>query len=254
MDSELTVEVQPLTPEQKSIAPAWHTILLLVVLLAFSLGNAQVTHHASTTRGRITGYLLTMGWEYILLAYVVWGAWLRKISLRELVGGRWNTFEDFLVDVMLAAGFLVAWLFAVGGVVLALKQLHLMDFSTAAQAKQMEDVKRQLGFLAPRTNVEMWIFFALSATAGLCEEVIFRGYLQKQFTAWTRNVWTGIVLSGIIFGLGHGYEGVRRMIMIAFFGMAFGLLAHIRKSLRPGMIAHGSWDAIAGLIMRVLMK
>ncbi|HEX8926073.1 MAG TPA: type II CAAX endopeptidase family protein [Terriglobales bacterium] len=254
MDSELTVAQQPLTPERKGIAPAWHTILLLVVLIAFSLGNASATHHATTSKGRIAGYLLTMAWEYVLLGYVVWGAWLRKVSFRELVGGRWSKMEDFLVDVMFAAGFLVAWLFLVGSVVLALKGLHLMDFSPGAQAHQLEDAKRQIGFLAPRTNIEMWIFLALSATAGLCEEVVFRGYLQRQFSAWTSNVWIGIVLSGIVFGAGHGYEGVRRMIMIAFFGMAFGILAHVRKSLRPGMIAHGSWDALAGLLMRVLMK
>jgi len=254
MDTELTVDSQPLTPERKGIAPAWHTVLLLLVLIVFSWGNAQATHHAMTSRGRIAGYLLTMGWEYILLAYVVWGARLRKISFRDLVGGRWDTFEDFLTDVMLAAGFLVAWLLLVGAVAYALKFLHVVDFSPAAQTRQLEDAKRQIGFLAPQTNVETWIFMALSATAGLCEEVVFRGYLQKQFIAWTRSVWVGIVLAGIAFGAGHGYEGLHRMIMISFFGMAFGILAHARKSLRPGMIAHGSWDAIAGLVMRVVMK
>ncbi|HVP64522.1 MAG TPA: type II CAAX endopeptidase family protein [candidate division Zixibacteria bacterium] len=254
MDSELTVAEQPLTPERRGIAPAWHTILLLVVLIAFSFGNAQATHHAATSKGRIAGYLLTLGWEYVLLAYVVWGAWLRKISFRELVGGRWKNIEEFLIDVMLAAGFLVAWLFVVGSVAVALKHFHFIDFSPAGQAREMEQVKRQIGFLAPRTNLEMCIFFALSASAGLCEEVVFRGYLQRQFGAWTRNAWMGIVLSGIVFGAGHGYEGVRRMIIIAFFGMAFGILAHVRKSLRPGMIAHGTWDAMAGLIMRVFMK
>jgi membrane protease YdiL (CAAX protease family) len=254
MDSELTVAEQPLTPERKGIAPAWHTILLLVVLIAFSLGNAQATHHATTSKGRIAGYLVTMAWEYILLGYVVWGARLRKVSFQELVGDRWNKFEDFLVDVILAAGFLVVWLLLVSSIALALKHLHLVDFSPAGQARQLDEARKQIGFLAPRTNLEMWIFLGLSASAGLCEEVVFRGYLQRQFGAWTRNAWMGIVLSGIVFGAGHGYEGVRRMIIIAFFGMAFGILAHARKSLRPGMIAHGSWDAMAGLIMRVFMK
>jgi hypothetical protein len=37
------------------------------------------------------------------------------------------------------------------------------------------------------------------------------------------------------------------MIAIGFFGSFFGILAHLRKSLRPGMMAHAFQDSIAGI-------
>ena len=92
----------------------------------------------------------------------------------------------------------------------------------------------------------------MSATAGFCEEVIFRGYLQRQFGAMTGSVAAGIVLSAIAFGASHGYEGGARMVLLAIFGLMFGVLAVWRKSLRPGMIAHAWHDAFSGAVLRLV--
>ena len=89
-------------------------------------------------------------------------------------------------------------------------------------------------------------------TAGFCEEIIFRGYLQRQFAAVTRSMLGGVVLSAIVFGASHGYEGSPRMLLLALYGLMFGLLAWSRKSLRPGMIAHAWHDALSGAVMRML--
>lgn len=87
---------------------------------------------------------------------------------------------------------------------------------------------------------------ALAATGGFCEELIFRGYLTRQFHAWTGSNVLAILLQGVLFGLAHGYyEKVMVLIMIQ--GWLLGLLAYWRKSLRPGMLAHGLQDAIGGV-------
>ncbi len=96
------------------------------------------------------------------------------------------------------------------------------------------------------------VWFCSSATAGFCEEIIFRGYLQRQFAALTRSTLAGVLLSAIVFGASHGYEGAARMLLIGIFGLMFGLLAWWRKSLRPGMIAHAWHDALSGAILRML--
>jgi membrane protease YdiL (CAAX protease family) len=102
--------------------------------------------------------------------------------------------------------------------------------------------------LLPRGILEslMWIPVALSA--GFCEEVAFRGYLQKQFQAITGNAGWAVLFQAIIFGIGHLYEGVGQVARITMFGVLFGLLALWRKSLRPGMIAH-AWSDIFGVII-----
>ena len=92
----------------------------------------------------------------------------------------------------------------------------------------------------------MWIPVALSA--GLCEEVAFRGYLQKQFHVITGGAGLAILFQAMVFGVGHLYEGVGRVARITLFGLLFGLLALWRKSLWPGMIAH-AWPDIFGVII-----
>lgn len=198
--------------------------------------------HPVAAHHKIEQYLWTMTWEWLLTGFVFLGI-RKRVSLRELIGGRWNSIDDVMRDLGIAAAF---WLVAAS--VLSFGA-HLMHFD---QGGRMEDMKRQLGFLVPGTTLELMAWCLLSATAGFCEEVIFRGYLQRQFGAMTRSVAAGIVLSAIVFGASHGYEGGARMVLLAIFGLMFGVLALWRKSLRPGMIAHAWHDAFSGAVLRLL--
>jgi hypothetical protein len=44
------------------------------------------------------------------------------------------------------------------------------------------------------------------------------------------------------------------MVLIAVFGMMFGIVALLRKSLRPGMMTHTGYDIAAGIALRVFTK
>ena len=78
--------------------------------------------------------------------------------------------------------------------------------------------------------------------------MIFRGYLQRQFIALTKSVPAGILLSGAAFGAAHAYQGFRMVILIGLYGTMFGVLAHWRGSVRPGMIAHALQDSLSGVL------
>jgi hypothetical protein len=108
--------------------------------------------------------------------------------------------------------------------------------------------------LAPQglSGIGLWI--VLSLTAGICEEFVFRGYLQKQFIALTKNVPVGIVLSAAVFMVGHLYEGMLTAVVIAVFGILLGTLAHMRRSLAPGMIAHAWHDIFSGVLLALLTQ
>jgi hypothetical protein len=90
----------------------------------------------------------------------------------------------------------------------------------------------------------------LTITAGICEETIFRGYLQQQFTGWTKSAALGIALQGIVFGGYHAPLGLVSVITNAVGGaLLYGTLAAWRRSLRPGMIAHTLNDAVGVLVL-----
>src|SRR5437667_41888 len=104
------------------------------------------------------------------------------------------------------------------------------------------------------SRLEFALFVALALTAGFCEEIIFRGYLQKQFAAASGITSIGIIAQGVLFGAAHGYQGTKLMFTIGVYGALFGILAAWRKSLRPGMMAHFLQDFISGLLLRFLTQ
>ena len=231
------------------VAPAWHTIVLIVVLIVFSFMGARSGHPIATNHGPIPQYVLQMVWEWLVFAYVVFGLRLSGLSLRELIGGRWNSVEDVLLDVAVAFGFWIAALISLSAIGYA---MHLTG--TTDVGSKIEDIRKQIGFLAPRTRLDLAVFIVLSVTAGFVEEIVFRGYFQRQFSALTRNVWIGAIVSALLFGSAHGYEGAKRMLLIAIFGMMFSTLTILRKSLRPGMMAHAIHDSFTGVLLRFVLR
>jgi membrane protease YdiL (CAAX protease family) len=100
--------------------------------------------------------------------------------------------------------------------------------------------------MLPRNSVQIVLWCMVSCTAGFCEEVLYRGYLQHQFAAWTGSAPAAITTQAVIFGASHGYQGTKQMVIISVLGALYGILAHWRRTLAPGMIAHASSDIYGG--------
>jgi len=200
------------------------------------------------SRGRILLYLGTMVWQLVLFGLVWFGLRLKKTKLRDVIGGQWSKAEDFWIDIAIAAGFWIVSLSILAGLKFA------FGLASLDPKRSAEQVKQTIGAITPKTAAELGVFVLLALCAGFFEEIIFRGYLQKQIGAITRNAYVGLVIAAIIFGAGHGYQGTAQMILIALYGAMFGTLALVRKSLRPGMMVHAWQDAFAGVAAYVLTK
>src|SRR5258708_2381940 len=227
------------SPDKQLLAPVWHTIALLALILFNSFGTAALLPRSAahaisdSPHARLFVYGFTVLFELFLL-FLVWiGLRLKRVSIRELIGGRWKNPEDFLLDVGIAIGFWIVALFVLGGLAYLLGLTH---------PSPTDEVTKRMSALAPHTRWDIGVWIALSIVAGFTEEIIFRGYLQRQIAAISGKVYLGLIASAVIFVAGHGYEGAPRMLLIAVFGLMFGLLAHFRKNLRPGMMAHAWHD------------
>ena len=103
----------------------------------------------------------------------------------------------------------------------------------------------------------------LAAFAAVWEETVFRGFLlgrlrasmpaQDAPRALLRRDVLAIVLTGLFFGLGHGYQGVLGILQTTAVGVALGGLVVWRKSIWPAIGAHLAIDAF-GLIMIKVLK
>lgn len=219
------------------LAPWWHTALLVLIVVVVSWFGANRDRSRITGDVRILLYLQTIVWLWLLTAYVYWGV-RKRTTIRELVGGTWNSAEDFLLQVLAAAGF---WISA------ALVLAALAYSFGFADPKQAAEAQKQIAFLVPQNARELGVWVAVCISAGFCEEVVFRGYLQRQLGAWTGRAFVGAVLSAMLFGAGHGYEGGKRMVLIAVFGLLFGLLVLVQKHLRSAMMAHAWHNFFVGV-------
>ena len=235
---------EPVAEKPALIAPLWHTLLLTALILANSFLGSSKIGAVHGTSARMLLYGGTIITQFVLILLVWFGIRLRGIRMRDLIGGRWNRVEDFLLDVGIAVAF-----FAISILLLAVLRVAVGALDLHNLEKQKQETLRMLGALAPHTYLEAGFFLLLSVCAGLFEEIIFRGYLQRQFKALGQNAIIGIVASAAIFGLAHAYQGKRMMFVIGVYGMFFGILAHFRKSLRPGMMAHAFQDSIAGIAL-----
>jgi hypothetical protein len=227
------VVAQPAPSSSKLIAPLWHTALFLLALIGVALWSAHRHGLPSLGGPRATSYLITIACEWLLLGLAVWGIWLGGVSVQSVIGGQWSKASEFLRD--LGVGFT----FLLGSNVL------LIALSAILRPGSDENIRKML----PQSTVEMLLWVLVSLTAGICEEFVFRGYLQMQISGLLKNATAGLVLQGIIFGAAHAYQGPKRMLIIAVLGCALGALAKWQKSLRPGMLSHFLQDLAGGLIL-----
>ncbi len=234
----------PQPPQPRGIAPAWHTVLLVLLLLTLALSGSVRSQKETAMAGHTAIYVITIVYQWILVAFIAWGVKLRGLKLRDLVGGRWNSLEAVLVDFAIGLGTWFVIIFMAAIFVVALK---LQGALTTSQQHLMKKI-------APQSGAELAWFMALALTAGFCEEVIFRGYLQKQIKSWTRSRVIAVLISTICFGLGHLYQGPLLALAPTTLGLILAILAEWRNSLRPGIILHTWQDSLAGIAQHFLSR
>jgi len=230
-----TATVAPSGSERfRGIASPLHTVLVLAASGAWALRGILNSEQMRTAvnPNRIRMYGRTMLFEWLMFGFVILGIRLHGTPLLAVLGERWRSVREVLRDIGIALVFLVVSILLES---ILGSHLHRGGPDPAVQ------------FLLPRGGIEIAVWIALSVTAGICEETLFRGYLQRQFTALTQNVSLGILFSAAIFGLAHGYQGIAKAIRIGVLGVMLGILAHWRRSVRPGMIAHSVQDVLGGL-------
>jgi CAAX protease family protein len=118
--------------------------------------------------------------------------------------------------------------------------------SERTRAYLRERMKYVEGIL-PVTAMELGSFLALSVTAGVCEEFLFRGYLLWVL-APVMTWWGAALCSVASFGVLHAYQGRKGVIQASLLGALMTALVMMARSLVPAMILHALIDIGSGLM------
>ncbi len=247
-----------------TIAPVWHTAALVAFILGVSIAGAYRNPGATGT-GRVhklETYAVTAALDVAIVGWVAFGLRLRKIPLRSLFGAFSSDVRSIALDAGIAIVFWIGSMMTLGTVALfwlgvetaiTHRPLPIHGGKVFTPDPSQEHAVHAVLQLAPSTGMEIAGWILLCLLVGIAEELVFRGYLQRQFTAWARGAAVaGVVFSAITFGAAHGYEGARSMFLLALFGALFSLLALFRRSLRAGIFAHIWHDVFAGLMISFL--
>ena len=126
-------------------------------------------------------------------------------------------------------------------------QLRVLDRWPPEKRQRLRNAFGRAAAVIPRTPAEYRLFLAVSFTAGICEELVYRGYLFA-VTAPFITLYGAVAASALIFGLAHVYQGWRNVLRTALAGLAFGLIYAGTGSILLPMLLHALVDVRGGTL------
>ena len=186
------------------------------------------------TKEKVTLYAVTIAFQWLLVGLVVWRSLARGLTIEELGLGSQGWIE------IVASGLLGA--FFVGG----LQWLNLRRIGKM-EGEAPELLRKLANRLLPVNLLEYLPYSALAITAGICEEFVYRGFAIAAFSKAGLPLWMVVIVSSVLFGLAHAYQGRGGIVSTGIFGvmLAIGRLGF--GSLVPVMMWHAGLDLAAGI-------
>ncbi len=176
------------------------------------------------------------------------------------IGTLWYFKDRSFIDLGLGSPQMtpIAW-----GLILGFIIWYVLDTwwelrNAANIADTKEKWRKNIPFL-PENWQELRHFFFVAFTAGVCEEIIFRGFCIQYFLAWNQDnllgTWLSILLPAFLFSIGHVYQGFLAVLKTLFMAILLGWVFILTKSLWIPILLHFLVDVISGYVaMKVLEK
>ena len=148
--------------------------------------------------------------------------------------------------------WICAALIAVGSIALILSTKAGRQLSQSERDKQRVAFG-DLGHFLPQDDRDLASFYRVSVTAGIVEEIVFRGFVLWYLTFFMA-LWPAVLVSSVAFGLGHSYQGFSGIIRTGLVGLAFGALFVFSGSIWLPIVGHILVDVLQGRQLREIYR
>lgn len=171
------------------------------------------------------------------MAAVVVGIWYWNKRPFELMGFRPP--EPGLTATILSAVLVILYVADVAYSMLSPHEL----------AKTQEQWESSVPFLPERYR-ELPAYTFMCITAGVCEEIMYRGFLVNYFIDPMKHgfPWMAAIFPAVLFSIAHFYQGYMAMFKIFLLSMLFALIFIFSKSLLFVVIIHFLIDFVGGVV------
>ena len=190
-----------------------------------------------SSRQRLSLYASTAVFQWLIAGIVFWRCLARGYTPAQL---------GFAIPSLYYAAIL-----AIGiTVVLIANQIVSVRYFARLAPEKRGFVAEFSRKLMPRTTREVVAFTGLVITVAICEEFLYRGFVQTVFLDLTGRIVAAVAISSLIFATGHVYQGKRGLFATFVVGVIFGVARAWTLSLTPTMVAHFATDFVAGMASR----
>jgi membrane protease YdiL (CAAX protease family) len=219
------------------VASRGHTAVILVILGGLAAGGLlsalRGSHDLVGTSGRLALYGQIVAIQLLLLWFIRNGVVRSGYSLRALIDqSAWTAGRLARYVGIAIAGWLLWMIF---GAVLG-----------AFLRPKPDELQAVVQFL-PHGASEKLCWVAFSVVTNFSEEVLYRGYLMRQFSALTGSPAMALLLQALVFAIGHVALGLALMISVSLLAVWLGALTLWQKSLVPATIVHIGISLFGGL-------
>ncbi len=101
--------------------------------------------------------------------------------------------------------------------------------------------------MIPQARTEKAVYAGVSVTAGICEELVFRGFLIAALRAATGSLPAAVLLSAGAFGIAHAHQDAAGALRATLLALVLTIPLLVTGSLYPAIAAHATVDLVAGL-------
>ena len=217
---------------------------------------------------------MTVVLAHLLAAYVVLAApgmgclWYQKARKRianRVPDARVRLYRSTVGEQIITAGVVLA-LWRIGrvpakslgliaprswplSVAACLAIVGALAWSSLRLRPKAEKVRKRLqdsiGALLPNSRQERSWWAAVSVGAGVSEELVFRGFLLYYVSTYLPrlNTWEGVLLTSLVFGLAHIYQGWQGAVSVGVLGLVFAGFYWMTGSLLLPIVIHAAVDS-----------
>jgi membrane protease YdiL (CAAX protease family) len=235
----------------EEILMAQHLLFLfLLVVPIWDLYAIPKLKQNPSSENKIRYYKMICAWLWIASALAVVAVGFRPLFTISSSPGEisWllpRPWVRYLIEALIAIFFIVSVVLPVGTVI-------WMKLKKRPRRYRSADALKRFSYFFPATWTERRWFVFVSITAGVCEETLFRGFMLHYLHVFplALNLTLALLISSVIFGVHHLYQGVGRAAGTAIIGILFGLLFLLTGNLLLPIIFHGVIDLRILVILR----
>lgn len=201
---------------------------------------ARVRAGTAESRAKLYRDIHVFEWTALTVLVVTWFLFERPL-----------TALGFRVDF--GAGFLMAAAIVVAICVYLLIAIRSVRRSSSEERDAQIEALGDLKHFVPQTQADYRRFIGVSVTAGIVEETLYRGFLFWYLLQFA-PMWTAVIVSSVIFALGHSYQGIGGMLRVFVVGIVAGVLYALSGSIWLVMVAHALFDILQGWVLVELFQ